>query len=165
MAAYNKLNDEYATEHRWLLTGLLRAEWGWDGVVVSDWYATQSTAKALTAGLDVEMPGPSQLRGDKLLKALEAGELSSEDIDRSARRVLRLVHRTQQPGKRPPPASSCSRTTASSRYWSHPARPSLSSAPAPMPASLRGADPATSTRRRCPTRSAPSVPASRRTPP
>jgi beta-glucosidase len=103
MAAYNKLNGEYAAEHRWLLTTLLRDEWAWDGVVVSDWYATQSTAKALTAGLDVEMPGPSQLRGDKLLKALEAGELSSEDIDRSARRVLRLLHRTQQPGKISPP--------------------------------------------------------------
>jgi beta-glucosidase len=102
MAAYNKLNGEYATEHRWLLTALLRDEWAWDGVVVSDWYAAQSTAKALTAGLDLEMPGPSQLRGDKLLKALEAGELSSEDIDRSARRVLRLLHRTQQPGKTAP---------------------------------------------------------------
>jgi beta-glucosidase len=104
MAAYNKLNGEYVTEHPWLLTALLRDEWGWDGVVISDWYATQSTAKALAAGLDLEMPGPSQLRGDKLLKALEAGELSIEDIDRSARRVLRLLHRTQQAGKTAPPS-------------------------------------------------------------
>ncbi|MFZ0049949.1 MAG: glycoside hydrolase family 3 protein [Streptosporangiaceae bacterium] len=104
MAAYNKLNGEYVTEHPWLLTTLLRDEWAWDGVVVSDWYATQSTAKALTAGLDLEMPGPSQLRGDKLLKALEAGELGIEDIDRSARRVLHLLHRTQQTGKTAPPS-------------------------------------------------------------
>jgi beta-glucosidase len=102
MAAYNKLNGEYVTEHP-LLTTLLRDEWAWDGVVVSDWYATQSTAKALTAGLDLEMPGPSQLRGDKLLKALEADEVSSEDIDRSARRVLRLLHRIQQARKTEPP--------------------------------------------------------------
>jgi len=104
MAAYNKLNGEYVTEHPWLLTTVLRDEWAWDGVVVSDWYATQSTAKALTAGLDLEMPGPSQLRGDKLLKALETGELSGEDIDRSARRVLRLLHRTQHRPMTAPPA-------------------------------------------------------------
>jgi beta-glucosidase len=104
MAAYNKLNGEYATENTWLLTALLRDEWAWDGVVVSDWHGTQSTAKALTAGLDIEMPGPSQWRGDKLLEALEAGELSSEDIDHSARRVLRLLHRTQQAPETTPPS-------------------------------------------------------------
>ena len=76
MAAYNRLNGKYVAEHPWLLTTVLRDEWAWDGVVVSDWYATQSTAEALKAGLDLEMPGPSQLRGDKLLKALETGELS-----------------------------------------------------------------------------------------
>jgi beta-glucosidase len=104
MAAYNRLNGEYVTEHPWLLTALLRDEWRWDGVVMSDWYATQSTAKALAAGLDLEMPGPSQLRGDRLLKALEAGELSTADIDRSASRVLRLLYRTRQaPQTAPPP--------------------------------------------------------------
>ncbi len=104
MAAYNKLNGEYASEHAWLLTTLLRDEWAWDGVVVSDWRGTQSTARALTAGLDIEMPGPPQWRGGKLLEALEAGELTSEDIDRSARRVLRLLHRTRQaPPTAPPP--------------------------------------------------------------
>ncbi len=95
MAAYPKLNGTYATEHPWLLTTLLREEWGWDGVVVSDWFATQSTAAALNAGLDVEMPGPSQLRGEKLLKALADGEVTEEAIDTSARRVIRLLERTQ----------------------------------------------------------------------
>jgi beta-glucosidase len=97
MAAYNRLNGAYATEHPWLLTTLLREEWGWDGVVVSDWYATQSTAEALNAGLDLEMPGPSQLRGDKLLKAIADGEVTGDTIDRSARRMLRLLSRVQNP--------------------------------------------------------------------
>jgi beta-glucosidase len=94
MAAYNRLNGVYATESPWLLSTLLRDEWGWDGVVVSDWYATRTTAAALNAGLDLEMPGPSQLRGEKLLKAIGDGEVSEEAIGRSARRVLRLFART-----------------------------------------------------------------------
>ena len=178
MAAYNKLNGEYATEHRWLLTTLLRDEWAWDGVVVSDWYATQSTAKALTAGLDLEMPGPSQLRGEKLLKALEAGELSSEDIDRSARRVLRLLHRTQHQGKAPAlPDPSAVIREAGARgivLLKNSGVLPLSVVPGTSVAVIgsgadagqpRGADPARSTRRTCPTRSAPSRRASPRTPP
>jgi beta-glucosidase len=95
MAAYNRLNGIYATESPWLLSTLLRDEWGWDGVVVSDWYATRTTAAALNAGLDLEMPGPSQLRGEKLLKAIGDGEVGEEAVERSARRVLRLLARTQ----------------------------------------------------------------------
>jgi beta-glucosidase len=94
MSAYNKLGGTWCGEHPWLLTELLRDEWGWDGAVVSDWGGTHTTAEALLAGLDVEMPGPSAHRGEKLSKALADGLVGRDDIARSAGRVLRLAHRT-----------------------------------------------------------------------
>jgi beta-glucosidase len=96
MAAYNRLNGTHASEHPWLLTQVLRAEWGFDGVVISDWFATRTTREALAAGLDVEMPGPPRYRGGAAVTAVLDGELPEEVIDRSARRVLRLVARTRR---------------------------------------------------------------------
>jgi beta-glucosidase len=66
MAAYNRLNGTYCSEHPWLLTELLRGEWGFDGLVMSDWYGTHSAAASLQAGLDLEMPGPPRERGPRL---------------------------------------------------------------------------------------------------
>jgi beta-glucosidase len=57
MSAYNKINDVYASENRWLLTDLLRGEWDYDGVVVSDWGAVHDPVKAVEAGTDLRMPG------------------------------------------------------------------------------------------------------------
>jgi beta-glucosidase len=91
MSSYNKLNGTYAGEHPWLLTTVLRDEWDFDGVVVSDWLGTHSTAEALNAGLDIEMPGPPAHRGQKLLDAVRAGEASEADVDRAARRVIELA--------------------------------------------------------------------------
>lgn len=106
MASYNRLNGTHTTEHPWLLTGLLRNEWGFDGVVISDWFATHSTAAALAAGLDIEMPGPPRYRGRALLEALEEGLVDQADLDRSARRVLRLIDRTSfERDHRPAPGS------------------------------------------------------------
>jgi beta-glucosidase len=93
MCAYNKLGGLYASEHPRLLTEILRHEWGFDGLVMSDWFATHSTAASLNAGLDLEMPGPPLHRGEKLLAALRAGEVSKEALDRSVRRVLVLALR------------------------------------------------------------------------
>jgi beta-glucosidase len=73
MASYNRVNGTYATESHWLLTDVLRGEWGYDGVVVSDWGAVHSTAPAAKAGCDLEMPGPPRWYGEKLLAAVEAG--------------------------------------------------------------------------------------------
>src|SRR2546430_6191937 len=56
MCSYNKVNGEYASQHRWLLTDVLREEWGFDGLVVSDWGAVHDRVAALRAGLDLEMP-------------------------------------------------------------------------------------------------------------
>jgi beta-glucosidase len=94
MASYNRVNGTYAGEHPYLLTEILRKEWDFDGVVMSDWFGTQSTAAAVNAGLDLEMPGPATWRGEKLLQAVERGEVSEATIDESVRRLLRLVERT-----------------------------------------------------------------------
>ena len=93
MASYNKLNGTYASENRRLLTDILKDEWGYQGMVVSDWAATHSTAPAANAGLDLEMPGPPKWFGDKLLAAVKAGEVSEAQIDDNARRVVRLIVR------------------------------------------------------------------------
>ncbi|MHB1854524.1 MAG: beta-glucosidase family protein [Acidimicrobiales bacterium] len=94
MSAYNKLWGTWCGEHPWLLTELLRDEWGWDGAVISDWGGTHTTAEALAAGLDIEMPGPSAHRGPKLARAVAEGTASIDDIRRAAERVLRLADRT-----------------------------------------------------------------------
>ena len=60
MTAYNKLNGTFCADHEWLITTVLRNEWGFDGVVISDWFGLHSTAEAVNAGLDIEMPGPTR---------------------------------------------------------------------------------------------------------
>jgi len=94
MASYNRLNGTHASEHRRLLTDILKREWDYEGMVVSDWTAVRSTAPAANAGLDLEMPGPARWFGDKLLAAVAAGEVGEFQIDENARRVLRLIVRS-----------------------------------------------------------------------
>ena len=86
MASYNRVHGTYASESHRLLDGILRQAWGFDGLVVSDWFATHSTAPALRAGLDLEMPGPSRFRGERLLEAVRAGEAEADDVARAAER-------------------------------------------------------------------------------
>jgi beta-glucosidase len=90
MSSYNRVNGTYASENRPLLRELLRDEWGFDGVVFSDWYGTHSAAASLEASLDLEMPGPARLRGDRLLAAVRAGEVGEARVDESVLRMLRL---------------------------------------------------------------------------
>ncbi len=90
MAAYNRVNGTFMSEHPWLLTEVLKTEWGFDGAVVSDWGAVHSTG-AVAAGLDLEMPGPARYFGQKLVDAAEAGEVPLAAIDAAARRMLVLI--------------------------------------------------------------------------
>ena len=94
MAAYNRVDGTYCSEHPVLLHQVLREEWGFDGVVMSDWFATHSTAAALAAGLDLEMPGPPRYRGEALMTALSAGGADAADVERAAQRVAHLAART-----------------------------------------------------------------------
>jgi beta-glucosidase len=91
MAAYNLVNGVPASENPYLLTEILRDEWGFDGVVVSDWFeSVKSTAASVNAGLDLEMPAP-RFRGEKLLEAVERGEVAESTLDTSVRRLLLLL--------------------------------------------------------------------------
>ncbi len=94
MASYNKVNGHYATENRVLMMDILKGEWGYDGVVVSDWGAVHSTAPAANGGTDLEMPGPARWFGDKLVAAVRAGEVPEDQIDDAATRMCRLILRT-----------------------------------------------------------------------
>lgn len=93
MAAYNKINGIYATEHRQLLTEILREEWGFEGIVVSDWGAVNDKAAALTAGLDLEMPGPALNHVEFLAGLVRKGALSETVIDTAASRMLKIILR------------------------------------------------------------------------
>lgn len=90
MSAYNPLNGVQSAENRWLLTDVLREEWGYRGVVISDWHAIKDRPAAVHAGTDLDMPesGPRKAR---LRAALQAGHLDREVLDRSCRRILSLV--------------------------------------------------------------------------
>jgi beta-glucosidase len=94
MGAYNKLGGTHACEHPRLLTDLLRDEWGFDGFVVSDWFATRSTAPAVRAGLDLEMPGPPRRFGPALREAMQRGEVEPDVLDAMVRRLLVARERT-----------------------------------------------------------------------
>ncbi|KIW45752.1 uncharacterized protein PV06_04110 [Exophiala oligosperma] len=93
MSSYNRVNGIHASEDPWLLGDVLRGEWGFDGLVMSDWTGTYSTAEAIKAGLDLEMPGPSLMRASLVNHALVCGKLSKDDIDICVRRVLQFINR------------------------------------------------------------------------
>lgn len=94
MSAYNRIRGTFACENEPLLRDILREEYGFEGVVVSDWFGTQSTTEALRAGLDLEMPGPPRRRGEALAKALEAGEVEESDLDAAVGNLLGLLEWT-----------------------------------------------------------------------
>lgn len=90
MAAYNYINGSHACENEWLLSDVLREEWGWKGVVMSDWDGVVRQADAVSAGCDLIEPGTDTDR-EALLAALEDGSLSMEALDRNVRNILELV--------------------------------------------------------------------------
>ncbi|MBD7979746.1 glycoside hydrolase family 3 C-terminal domain-containing protein [Oerskovia merdavium] len=93
MCSYNKINGTYASEDHWLLTEVLRDEWGYDGVVVSDWGAVSNRVPALAAGLDLEMPATGGRTDAEVVAAVRAGELDEAILDQAVRRHLTLLNR------------------------------------------------------------------------
>lgn len=94
MAAYNRIDGVHACENHRTLNEILKGEWGYQGAVMSDWWGAKSTVGSANGGLDLEMPGPARYYGEKLLHAVQAGEVSPETIDEHARRMLRLIIRS-----------------------------------------------------------------------
>ena len=90
MSSYNKINGEYASESRDLLTTILRDEWGFSGLVMTDWFGGKNAPAQIHAGNDLLMPGRPDQK-EALLKALEDGSLSIDDVDTDVTRVLRLI--------------------------------------------------------------------------
>jgi beta-glucosidase len=101
MAAYNKINGVYATQSSWLLTEVLRGEWGFDGLVMSDWGAVADRCAAVAAGLDLAMPGPADSGDAELVAAVRGGRLDPALLATAAGRMLALVERaaSRQPGE------------------------------------------------------------------
>ncbi len=93
MTAYNRLNGVYCGEHEWLLTQVLRREWGFEGFVVSDWYARASSVGSVTAGLDLEMPGPARVYGPALVQAVRDGDVDEALVDAATTRLLAVFDR------------------------------------------------------------------------
>lgn len=95
MCAYNRVNGVHASQNRWLLTTVLREEWGFAGCVVSDWGAVVDRVAALRAGLDLEMPPNLGVSDVALVDAVRSGALEESVLDRAVARVLEVVRRAQ----------------------------------------------------------------------
>jgi beta-glucosidase len=99
MCAYNKLNGEFCSQHYRLLTEILKNEWGFEGLVVSDWGAVHDRVAGLQAGLDLEMPGPKAQRVQSVIDAVRKGTLKEAALDESVRRILNIVYKTAETPK------------------------------------------------------------------
>ncbi len=102
MGAYNKFRGDYLCENDYMLNTILRDEWGFKGVVVSDWAAVHSTIKTLKNGLDIEMGTPKKFNefflADKLIAAAKAGEISEAEIDKHVKRILNVLFQVKAMG-------------------------------------------------------------------
>jgi beta-glucosidase len=93
MTGYNRVDGSFMADHRHLVTKVLGEEWGFDGVVMSDWGAEHDTVQSVLAGCDLEMPAPTRERGDKLVAAVRDDRLAADAVRACARRVLQLADR------------------------------------------------------------------------
>lgn len=101
MCAYPKLNGIHCSDHKELLTDVLRGEWGFDGMVVTDWGAMNDRIEGFRAGCDLNMPGGSDYMAKDCALAVRNGMLDEADIDNSVRRILKLVFRVVETMKTP----------------------------------------------------------------
>ncbi|KAG7405945.1 hypothetical protein ACKAV7_014837 [Fusarium commune] len=93
MTSYNKINGIHVSEDPLLMKEILREEWGFKGLVMSDWFGTYSTSEAINAGLDLEMPGPTDWRGKRLCIAVNSRKVSKATVDTAVENVLNLVNK------------------------------------------------------------------------
>ncbi|TLN02676.1 glycoside hydrolase family 3 protein, partial [bacterium] len=100
MCSYNKLNGTYASENVHLLTEILKNEWGFEGLIVSDWGAVHDRVASLKGGLDLEMPGPQAQRVKAVVEAVRAGKLNEAILDESVRRILNIVFKAKETPKK-----------------------------------------------------------------
>ncbi len=91
MCSYNRINGLHASENKKYLTDILRDEWGYEGVVMSDWGAVNDRAKGLAAGLDLEMPGSYGINDREIIEAVQNGTLSEKVLDKTVERILRWI--------------------------------------------------------------------------
>lgn len=91
MAAYNRINGIYACSHHYLINEVLKSEWGFEGLVISDWFAAKETVENATGGLDLEMPGPAVAWGQPLLDSLNRGEIDEQVVDDKVSRLLKVL--------------------------------------------------------------------------
>ena len=103
MCAYNQINGTFCSENPWLLTEVLREEWGFDGVVMTDWGAVHDRVAGVKAGLDLEMPGDAPICRKWILDALRSGELPMKDLDKACRNILRWIDKYVKPADKTEP--------------------------------------------------------------
>ena len=99
MCSYNRINGVFSADNRWLLTDVLRDEWGFDGYVMSDWGAEADRVAGVKAGLDLEMPASGGINDAKVVAAVRAGTLSEADVDLCCERILNIVYRFTENAK------------------------------------------------------------------
>lgn len=93
MCSYNRVNGVYASENPWLLTDVLRKEWGFKGYVMSDWGAVSDRVAGVAAGLDLEMPSSGGINDRKIVAAVKSGELDEKIVDQACERILEINYR------------------------------------------------------------------------
>ncbi len=96
MCAYNKVNGDYCSENTWLLKDVLREEWAYEGVLLTDWGATNDRIKGLIAGQDVEMPGVNEENVKKIISAIALGSISMEQLDQAVLRIISAILASDQ---------------------------------------------------------------------
>lgn len=100
MCSYNRINNVYSCQNRWLLRDVLRREWGFTGLVMSDWGAMADRVEAVKAGLDLEMPGPGKENGEIVKAAIEDGSLTMAQLDECVSRILSLIIKGHEADRR-----------------------------------------------------------------
>ncbi len=96
MCSYNRINGYHSAQNKWLLTDVLRDEWGYDGLVMSDWGAVDDRVEGIKAGLDLEMPASFGKNDRLIVDAVNSGKLSMKALDKCVERVLKLVDKAEE---------------------------------------------------------------------